>query len=224
MNNLDTLGLILLLGFLIIGGGYYLFSQNNRVHNKLPLRDEPDDFETGEELLPLIQFPPEAEQEQVPELPGGYNDDKISIMARDPEWIFAYWDVSEDKNRSLQHSVGPVWDNALPVLRVHDVTGIAYFNGANSNLYFDVPVNDCSGNWYVHTGVPDRTFCVELGRILPDSSFVMVARSNLTSTPSNSISDKIDPEWMLVTENEKKLFALIGSPTGISSGELFNQQ
>lgn len=224
MNNLDTLGLILLLAFLILIGGYYLFSRNNRVHNKLPLRDEPEDFETGEELFPLIQFPPEIEQEQVPELPVGYDDDKITIMARDPEWIFAYWDISDTKRSSLRHSIGPAWNSSLPVLRVHDVTGIAYFDGANSNLFFDVAINDYSSNWYVHTGVPDRTFCVELGRVLSDGTFVMMARSNFTSTPRNSVSDRTDPDWMLVSDNEKKLFARIGTPAGISSGELVNRQ
>lgn len=224
MNNLDTLGLILLLGFLILIGGYYLFSQNNRVHNKLPLRDEPEDFETGEELFPLIQFPPEIEEEQVPELPWGYDDNRITIMARDPEWIFAYWDISATKRSALRQSLGPAWDSSLPVLRVHDVTGIAFFDGENSNQHFDVAVNDYSGNWYVHTGVPDRTYCVELGRILQDGNFVMMARSNFTSTPRNSVSDKTDLDWLLVSDNEKKLFDRIGNPDGVSSGELFNRQ
>lgn len=223
MNNLETLGLIALLVLIILSGGYYLvISQRNRVRDTLPLQEE-EDFETAEELFPLVQFPPDTAQEYVPDLPWGYDDDKITIMARDPEWLFAYWDISQHKRDSLRHSVGTVWDSSLPVLRIHDVTGIAHFNGANSNYYFDVAINDYAGNWYVHTGVPDRTYCVELGRVLPDGAFVMIARSNFTPTPRNSVSDRIDPEWMLVSEHEKKLFARIGHPAGISSGELFNR-
>lgn len=224
MNNLDTLGLILLLAFLVLIGGNFLFSRNSRVHHKIPLPNKPNEFETGEEIFPLIQFPPEIEKEHVPDLPWGYNDDKITLMARDPEWLFAYWDISEQRRSSFRHSIGPDWDSAMSVLRVHDVTGLAYFDGVNSNQYFDVIVDDYSGNWYVPSVVPNRTYCVELGRILSDGNFVMIARSNYTSTPSNCISDRIDPDWMLVSDNEKKLFRRIGSQTGISSSEIFDRK
>jgi len=224
MDNLETLGLFVLFAFLTLSGGYYLFSRKDPVQDKIPLPDKHDDFETGEEVFPLVQFPPEAEQEPIPELPWGYNDDKLTIMARDPEWIFAYWDIGEQRRSSLRHSIGPLWDSSQPVLRVHDVTGISYFDGANSNQHFDVAVDDYSGNWYVHPGGPNKKYCAELGRILSDGTFVMMARSNFASTPPNGISDKTDPEWMLVSEKEKKLYNHIGYPTGISSGEMFNRQ
>ncbi|MDT3699039.1 MAG: DUF4912 domain-containing protein [Thermincola sp.] len=223
MNNLETIGLILVLSFLVFLGSSYLITRNNRIQDKISLQDKSDDFEAGEEIFPLIQFPPEIKKEHVPELPPGYNDDKITVMARDPETIFAYWDISKKKRNSMRHSVGPIWDSSLPVLRVHDVTRIAYFDGTNSNQFFDVPVDDFSGNWYVAPAVPNRTYCIELGRVLSDGTFVVMARSNFTSTPNNCVSDLTDPDWMLVSDNQKKLFARIGNQTGISSGEMQNQ-
>lgn len=228
MHNLDTIGLILLFGTVIIGGGLYVMSRKQKkVQTVLPSpaeQKEDTTLETAEELTPRIEFPPDVRPEHVPELPWGYSDNKITIMARDPEWIYAYWDISEGKRHSLRHTYGPGWDNSLPVLRIHDVTGITYFNGFNANHHYDIVINDFAGSWYIHVGVPDRTYCVDLGRILKDGTYIVVARSNFTFTPRNNLSDKIDPEWMLVSEHERKLLDRIGQLEGTSSFELFNRQ
>jgi len=227
MNNLDTVGLILLFGTIILGGGLYLvMGKNKKALNRLPspvIPREDNKFETAREFFPRIEFPPEPEHEFIPDLPAGYYDDKITIMARDPEWIYAYWDISEEKRNLLKHTYGPRWDNSLPVMRVYDVTGIENFNGLNANNYFDIIINDYARSWYVHVGMPNRTYCVDLGRILSDGTYVVLARSNFTFTPRNSVSDKTDPDWLLVSENERKLYARIGLDS-ISSIELFQRE
>lgn len=200
--------------------------RKTKVKKELPSPVEigEDNFEAAEEIFPIIEFPPELEHEHVPELPWGYDDNKITIMARDPEWIYAYWDISEERRNSLRHTYGPGWDNSLPVLRVYDVTGISYFNGFNANHHYDTVINDYAGSWYIHVGVPNRTYCIDLGRILSDGTYIVVARSNFTFTPRNSISDNVDSAWMLVSENERKLYSRISPLTGTSSGELFNRK
>ncbi len=223
---MELTGLLLMFGLLVLGGGIYLATQlPNRIAKKpeLPLRGE-DNFETAEDLFPPIEFPPEPVEEFVPELPKGYNEDKITVMARDPENIFAYWEVTEEKENRLRQNHGLQWDNSHPVVRIHDVTGINYFNGENANDYKDVYVDDNADRWYFHIGTPDRVFCAELGRKLEDGTFVVIARSNLTRTPRNTLSDKIDPEWMLVTEDQKKLYARIGQTGEFSSYHLFQQK
>ncbi|MHB9094169.1 MAG: DUF4912 domain-containing protein, partial [Eubacteriales bacterium] len=124
---------------------------------------------------------------------------------------------------SLQHSYGTRWDNSLSVLRVYDTTGVEHFNGFNANRYYDVVINDYAANWYLHVGVPDRTYCVDLGKILNDGTFIVLARSNFTFTPRNSLSNKTDPDWMLVSDKERRLYARIGELEGTSSAELFKQ-
>ncbi len=203
-----------------------MFRKSGKAQDKLPApvvsREETP--ETAEELFPKIEFPPEIVPESVPELPWGYDDNRIRIMARDPEWIYAYWDISEEKRGSLRHTYGPGWDYSLPVLRIYDVTGLSHFNGANANNYYDIVINDYAGSWYIHVGVPNRVYCVDLGRILRDGTYIVVTRSNFTFTPRNSISDKIDPEWMLVSDHERKLLARMGHWEGMSSPELFNRR
>lgn len=222
MYNLDAIGLILLFVTLIIAGGLYLVNKNKKVSQRLTLPVETEDtFETAEELLPDIEFPPEVEPEYVPELPIGYGDNKIVIMARDPEWIFAYWDVDDNFLNSLRQTYGAGWDQSLPTLRVYDVTGVDYFDGFNANSYYDVIINDFARSWYLKAGLPDRVYCVDLGRTLDDGTFVVISRSNFTFTPRNSISDRADPEWMMVSEYERKLYARIGQKEGFSSADLF---
>lgn len=225
MNILDAIGLILLFGAIIFGGGIYFMSKKTKyVKNELPVPvlTKERDFETAAVLFPDISFPSEVEYEHIPELPWRYSDNKITIMARDPEWIYAYWDISGESRTSLEHTYGRRWEFSLPVLRVYDVTGVSYFNGYNANNYYDTVINDYAGSWYLHVGVPHRTYCVDLGRILNDGTYVMMVRSNFTVTPRNTISDRIDPEWMLVSEKERRLYSRIKGE-GLSSAELFKQ-
>lgn len=224
MSNLETIGLLFLLGLILFGGGLiFKYTQPPNPKKRLPTNSQvPDDkFETAAEFHPEFQFPLEPVREYVPELSWGYDDDKCTIMARDPEYIFAYWDISEKRRDSLKGIYGEKWDQALPVLRVYDITKIANFNGNNANHYFDVVINDYAGKWYVHVGA-DRDYCVDLGRVLKDGSFVVIARSNVASTPRNTVSNVVDPDWMLVSENERKLLARMGHFEGYSSAELFD--
>ncbi len=229
MYNFDAFMLILFFSVLIFGGGIYLMSKKKPMAYKtlpepLPVRESAPEPETAEELFPRLDFlaesEPNPEHDFVPELPWGYDDNKITILARDPETIYAYWDISEQLQNTLRFTHGPRWNEALPVLRVYDVTGIDYFNGVNANSYFDIVVNDAAGNWYLHVGAPNRTFCVDLGKILNDGTFVTIARSNFTATPRNTLSDRTDPEWMLVSTDRRKLYSRIGKE-GMSSYEIF---
>lgn len=219
---LDLTGL-LLFSLLFVGGGLYLFSRKTtKKKSTLPAVTK-NDQETAEELFPKFQFPPEIEHEQVPELSLGYNDTKITIMARDPGWIYAYWETNEETKKFLHHSHEAKWDGSYPVLRVYDVTDAKAFNGFNANSYYDTIVNDVVGCWYLHVGVPNRTYCVDHGRILNDGTYVVIARSNYTYTPRNTFSDKTDPELMLISENERKLYNRIGNLEGIGSSDLYKK-
>jgi len=230
MYNLEAFMLILFFSVLIFGGGIYLMSRKKPMAYKaipgpVPVRESTPEPETAEELFPRLDFlaepEPDPEHEFVPELPWGYDDNKITIMARDPETLYAYWDISEQLQNTFGFTYGPRWNESMPVLRVYDVTGIDYFNGVNANNFYDIMVDDSAGCWYLHVGIPNRTFCVDLGRVLNDGTFVTMARSNFTSTPRNTLSDRIDPDWMLVSGNQRKLYARIGTKDGMSSYEIF---
>ena len=82
-------------------------------------------------------------------------------------------------------------------MRVYDVTGVD-FNGTNAKSFVDIHVDEHVDNWHIQVGEPDRSFCVDLGRMFQDGHFVTLLRSNIVTTPRASLSDRLDEEWMWI--------------------------
>lgn len=152
------------------------------------------------------------------ELPSGYGDNKIVILARDPHWVFAYWEITADKKMDIECQAGARWDVLKKVLRVYEISGVE-FNGSNANGHFDIIVTPESNSWYIHVGKPDKSWCVDLGVITPDGRFILIARSNIVATPRDSASEVIDEEWMSIEEEFLKLYGLWGGFPGASPGK-----
>ncbi|MBO8128451.1 MAG: DUF4912 domain-containing protein [Peptococcaceae bacterium] len=156
--------------------------------------------EISEELT-LLPSAAESEKTSRPlELPQNYNQNRLVLLARDPYWLYAYWEISATLEQEFYRTYGPdAWHSSRPVLRLYDVTGIE-FNGANAHTYIDIPINDDVDNWHIEASSPERTFCLDLGRILPGGKFVTLLRSNTVTTPAAKISERVDEEWMWIEE------------------------
>jgi len=152
-----------------------------------------------EEIAEEISIPDLKQQRQIfPEmpLPSRYGVDRLVLLARDPNWLYAYWEISATKQVEFITKYGPeAWSSTRPVLRVYDITGVD-FDGKNALSYMDIRLSEEADSWYIEVGRPDHTFCVELGRMFNDGRFVALLRSNVVNTPRASISDRIDEEWM----------------------------
>jgi hypothetical protein len=143
-------------------------------------------------------------------LPGGYGDTRIIALVRDPRCIHAYWEVAPARIREVRQRLGEgVWASARSVLRVHDVTGIV-FDGLNSHSFRDVELTGGAGSWYLDVGIPDRSWCVEIGIRTADGRFFLLARSNIVTTPRDSVSPVLDEEWMVQDEVFEKLAGVAG--------------
>ncbi|WP_406676706.1 DUF4912 domain-containing protein [Moorella sp. ACPs] len=134
---------------------------------------------------------------QVPvnqDLPQKYGKDEIVLMVKDPYWLYAYWELSDAKKEELKRRFGSsAWEKSRPILRIYDLTNNPYdFLQAP---FFEIAITDMADNWYIHTGKPCSTFCVDLGRWFPEYGFVTIARSNIVTTPADKPSDIIDPLW-----------------------------
>lgn len=133
-----------------------------------------------------------------PELPRSYGIDRLTLLARDPYWLYAYWEITATKLAEFSFTNGAAaWESSRPVLRVYDVTGVA-FNGENANKYTDIGINEQADNWHINVGEADRSFCVDVGRQFPDGRFVTLLRSNTVTTPRASLSEREDEEWMWI--------------------------
>ncbi|WP_334110263.1 DUF4912 domain-containing protein [Thermodesulfitimonas autotrophica] len=185
-----------------------------------PLPARSPDAEFAAEIGPSVSVPPAPAGQTAPELPRRYGEDRLVLLARDPHWLFAYWEVSATKQEEFQARYGPeAWRTSRPVLRLYDVTGIK-FEGYNANSYVDIPISEEADNWYLEVGQPNRTFCVDLGRLLPTGEFVTLLRSNLAHTPRAALSELCDEEWMWL---EGVYRSMLRYQFGISSPLLFEE-
>lgn len=121
--------------------------------------------------------------------------------------------------RQIARSIGGgVFNTAKKVLRVYDVSFV-HFNGSNAHRLFDIEVTSDADNWYVDTGGPGRSWCVDFGLKLADGRFITIVRSNVVTTPLDGPSWITDEEWMVPEDLFAKLYGravgLGGSPVRI---------
>lgn len=176
------------------------------------------------ETVAFGQSPGQQFQTAPEELPDRYNDNRIVAMVRDPYWLFAYWEINEEKRREIRTKYGPTaWEESQQVLRVYDVTDIT-FDGTNAVTYFDIGVGQFSSSWHIPVSKPGRTFLIDRGLILKSGEYVLLARSNFIATPADQVSSVIDEEWMLISELDRRLYRRLGQlPFGSSPHFAFSQ-
>jgi hypothetical protein len=159
-----------------------------------------------------------AEQRVMPpveaiEIPKGYHVDRIVAMARDPHWIFTYWEVTDGKYRELERAFGPVWPSCKMILRVYD-------RAAADERHFDIVLTREARTWYINVSAMGR-YQIAIGALGPDGRFELVAISNVVETPSDRVSDRIDEKWMVPDDVFDKIFAASGGyDMHSASGEL----
>ena len=133
-----------------------------------------------------------------PFLPSGYGRTCITLMPRDPYWMFSYWEVRPEALRvDFSHAV-------IRVFEFHD----GHTNGSGERLAFEMGVALEAGNWYISVADPGRSWFVELGLKTRDGGFILLARSNRVRLPWDRVSDVIDNRWMTYLEGSEKLIEL----------------
>ncbi len=155
------------------------------------------------------------------DLPQRYGDHHITLMVRDPWWLYAYWEVDPGREQALRETIKRQGEEPIgSYLRVYDVTDVE-FNGTNAHRFFDIELAGMAENWYIHVEQSDRSYIVDIGIKSRPGRFYTLARSNQVRTPRVGPSDQIDEEWMCPDEDFWKLFGLAGGfGVGKSSMEM----
>jgi uncharacterized protein len=161
-------------------------------------------------------FVPPRTLEQAPkrenDIPHNYGKDKIVLLVRDPRWVHAYWELTENKYNEVRQILGEAINTSREILRVYDTTQDPWRS-------FDITVFCSARSWYVNIPNPGSTYLVEIGYLTADGRFIMMARSNSVTTPREGMSDVIDEEWMTIDFD--RIYALSGGfGIGKSSGEI----
>lgn len=156
---------------------------------------------------PGMSHAPSPWSEEQFSIPNGYGDTRITLMVKDPWWLFAYWEVSPQTERSVRSQLLPHEIADLQtVLRVYDVTDVD-FPSQPAHHAFDISLSGLASNWYIHTNAPHRSFLVEIGLLTAGGRFLLLARSNCVTAPRFGPSDVIDEEWLTTDEMYWKLFS-----------------
>jgi hypothetical protein len=135
------------------------------------------------------------------DIPDVYNETYMRALQRDPLWIFAYWEISQNSIDMLKTSMGDRFGGARWVLRVSDVTDIDY-NGANAWRSMDVDVTCNANSWYIKVWEPCRVYLIQGGLITLDRVFFEAVRSNALQMPSAGVSAATDREWSAAESDE----------------------
>ncbi len=121
------------------------------------------------------QIPKRVFEEERFLFPESYGVNRVRLLVRDPEWMFAYWDVNPTALRDLGRSIG---ERALALSRL-TLRIVDPVSGATS----DILLPPGARWWYLRADAARRTYRAVLGVLLPSGEFRLLAESNTVVTP-----------------------------------------
>jgi len=107
--------------------------------------------------------------------PQSYGVNRLRLLVKDPEWLFAHWDVDPKSLEALRAELG----NRATALSQLTLRVFEDRNGGAST--FLLPQG--SRTWYVPARKTGRAYRAEVGVILPTGEFRPLARSNSVAAP-----------------------------------------
>ncbi len=115
-------------------------------------------------------------EEQLGELPESYGTGRLFLVARDPHWLFAYWDLSGQQMADYRRQAS---DGRL-VLRLFEKNHPAPIQ--------ELTLHHDSRNWYIPVNKAATTYHAELGFWRHDGGFHVISRSREATTPPDTVS------------------------------------
>ena len=143
----------------------------------------------------------------------GPREDRLVVMVRDPYWLHAVWELSQQSVDRAQAAMGPHWHTAQPTLRLFRI-----MEAGASTHERDIVIHGGVSNWYADVQDPPCQFRMEIGYLAKNGAFHCLARSNTVQTPPAGTSDAVDENWADVAEHADRIYAMSGgySPGGTS--------
>lgn len=161
-------------------------------------------------------------------LPGGHRKDRIVMMARDPYWLHAYWELTRLSVQRAEAALGQDWHGAKPILRLQDVSSQDTTSSAEA-IVRDIDIHGGCNNWYIDVPNPPRSYRVDIGYLSRRGRFYVLASSNVVTTPKAGVSDAIDKNWADIDEKKAdRIYAMSGgyesTPSNLSLKQLLEER
>ena len=147
----------------------------------------------------------------VRELPSNYKETKLTLIMRDPDWCYFYWDISDNDIES--HNIH---SRELKV-KIFQISGVDI---TLHQEHTEVSVGHIYGDYYVNLQTPHAYFIGELGYYV-DGVFTVLIRSNVVYAPRDSISNIYDDKWAVNEEIVKLLSEPSTLRVSLSSATIF---
>ena len=116
------------------------------------------------------------QDEQLGELPDSYGTGRLFLTARDPHWLYAYWDLTLQQMADYRKRSA---DDRL-LLRV--------FVQDQLKPVQELTLTHDARNWYIPVNKSATTFYAELGFLRRDETFNLISRSGPATTPAEVVS------------------------------------
>lgn len=114
--------------------------------------------------------------------PETYGRNRVRLLVKDPQWLFAHWDVDPGVISGLRSELG---ERAAALSRLTlKVTDPEHGGGAVIHLPAD------ARSWYVRADRVRRAYRAELGLTLPSGEYRVLATSNIVRPPQGSPSHR----------------------------------
>ena len=149
-------------------------------------------------ISPKIELKPKAEKKvfvDSEEIPASYDKTSLTLVARDPYWIYAHWEITPSSVDKIKEEIGDEYEGSVYVLRMYDIT-YKDFDGNNANHWFDTDLPPFVSNWYINLMRDNATYCGAIGIRTQSGKFHVLARSNFVTTPCANTSWRRDMIWM----------------------------
>jgi hypothetical protein len=118
-------------------------------------------------------------------LPDSYGSKKLFLVARDPQNLFAYWDLSAGQYQEATRGA-------------HDGKVFLEVYVPGEGRVQQIHVWESHKNWYVQVNRPDTNFFAQLGYYRHDGGFEVIARSPEVRTPRDTLSPNTDARFVTI--------------------------
>ncbi len=143
-------------------------------------------------------------------LPGSYGTTELFLIARDPRWLFTYWDVN--------------WAQ-FPTSKMRDGERKIFLKILESNGTEEssLEINPDARNWYVPVQKSGTEYVAELGFYNREGDWQAISRSKPASTPPDSLSEDAHAQFATLPFHItfQRLIEMV--KTSMSQGETLSQ-
>ncbi len=140
------------------------------------------DLKTLSKKSPETPYPA---YEHLGELPSSYGTRKLYLTARDPRWLFCYWDLSFDQIIEAERNA-------------HDSKVFLQVYLSDGSRIQQIQITPWSKEWMIHANRPNHTFYAEIGFYRYDGNFEVISRSRLAQSPRDNLSENTDVHFATI--------------------------